>query len=57
MDLVEMVRRALDGDQDAIEELGLDLEDLCHSLCDEVERLRAEVESWKRRYEERTRWT
>ena len=35
-DIVKLARLTLDGDEDAIEELGIDMEDLCEMLCDEV---------------------
>ena len=34
------VRKALEGDSEAADELSMDIEDVCDSLCDEVDRLR-----------------
>jgi hypothetical protein len=40
--LSELVRNALTGDDSAVDELSLDLDDAADSLCDEVEKLEQE---------------
>jgi len=40
---LDVIRRALDGEDDAAEQLDGDWDDTCESLCCEVEELREEV--------------
>ena len=42
-DVVELVRAAMSGDDNAVDEVG-DIEDAVELLCSEIDRLRAEVE-------------
>ena len=46
---LDLIRRALDGEDDAAEQLDGDWDDTCESLCCEVEELREEVDRLSRR--------
>lgn len=37
---IDLIRKALAGDDDAAADLGTDIEDICDNLCDEVIELR-----------------